>query len=194
MSETGTTPPEGQATADSALVDAFLQYRDAGLRVPAVPRELADRLEELADWQYGTEPVDLTDRAGFLAAAASPTTPASVAFGHAGHGVASWFLCYRLIRGPLAVFIRQRFGSPYDDTETSRIVVNSTLASIELLVVSAERALATGRLRAGRRLAMLVDEVGGSGWELLGGEGGWQASDSAIAGAMDFLVMKTDAQ
>jgi len=194
MSGTEAALPDGQAKAESALMDAFLRYRGAGLRMPAVPRELADRLQELADWQYGSEPVDVTDRAGFLAAAASPTVPASVAFGHVGHGVASWFLCYRLIRGPLAVFVRQRFGSPYDDAETSRIVVNSTMVTLEVLVVAAERARATGRLGAGQRLAVLVDEVGGSGWELLGGEGGWQASDSPIAGAMDFLAMKTDAQ
>ena len=43
----------------SAAEAAFLRYRDAGLRVPPVPRELVDRLAEQAEWLFATDARDL---------------------------------------------------------------------------------------------------------------------------------------
>lgn len=173
---------------ESFLEEAFLLYRDAGLRLPAVPRELVDSLEEQAEWQYATAPdADLTDRTGFLAEAADMRAGAAVAFGHTGHGQASWYLCYQLIRGPLAVFVRQRYGSPYDDDEIGRMMVNATAEGIEDLVVVADEGRESGRLGAGQRLVVVVDDVDGSGWEVLGGTSGWQTSDTPVAAATAFL-------
>ncbi len=173
---------------ESFLEDAFLLYRDAGLRMPPVPRELAGSLDEQADWQYGTAPgTDLTDRAGFLTEAAAMGAGPFVAFGHVGHGQASWYLCYQLIRGPLAVFVRQRYGSPYEDDEISRLLVNSTTEQVEELVVAAEEARPSGRLGAGQRLVVIVDDADESGWEVIGGGPGWQASDTPVAAATAFL-------
>jgi len=192
MSETLIAPSDRQEAfdPDGVLVEAFLLYREAGLYLPPVPRELARRLDELAEWQFGSAPADLTDRAAFLAEAARPDAGTSVAFGHAGHGLASWFLCYRLIRGPLAVFIRQRFGGPYDNEDVGRFIVNRTAQAIEALVVAADGARASGLIAAGQRLAVLVDDVEGSGWHMLGGESRWQPSESAITDALVALTAR----
>jgi hypothetical protein len=182
--------PEAQDAfaANGALSKASRLYRDAGLRLPPVPRELAPRLTELSEWQYASAPVELTDRAGFLAAAGDVAASAEVGFGHVGHGIASWWLCYRLIRGPLAVFLRLSYGGVHTDNEAAGSFFNATVERIEELIVQAEAADAAGRIGAGRRLAVLVDFVEGSGWQMLGSEPDWQASKSPIGEAMAFLA------
>ena len=182
-------PDDDDDEPASALEEAFLLYRDAGLRLPAVPRELAEALEQQADWQYASEPAELTDRAGFLAEAAKPKAGPSVAFGHTGHGVASWYLCYRLIRGPLAVFLRQRFGGAYDDPEIGLAVANGTAMAVEELVVAADQARAAKRLGPRERLVVVVDDVDGSGWQVMGGAAAdWHADEEPIAAASAFLA------
>jgi hypothetical protein len=169
---------------DAVLLDACQDYLEAGLRVPPVPREMVAALEEQAEWLYGTAPVDLTDRAAFVADARSGTAAPRVAFGHVGHGEASWYLCYQLIRGPLCVFVRQRFGSPYDDAETARAMVNGTIEGVEELVVHTDEARESGRLGHGQRLLVVVDEVEAGGYEILNGGKGFQDSEFPLAGAL----------
>jgi hypothetical protein len=192
MNNTVPPPPEAQdaLAPNGALSKATRLYRDAGLHLPPVPRELADRLEELAEWQYASAPVELTDRANFVALAGDAAAAPEVGFGHVGHGIASWWLCYRLIRGPLAVFLRVSYGGVYSDNEAAGSFFNATVGRIEELIVLADAARAAGRIGAGQRLAVLVDFVEGSGWQLLGGVPGWQASESPIAEAMEFLAAR----
>ena len=174
---------------EGALEEAFLLYRDAGLRLPPVPRELADSLSEQADWEYSSAPADLSDRAGFLADAAKPGADLAVAFGHTGHGVASWYLCYRLIRGPLAVYLRQRFGNAFDTEETGHALVNATMIAVEDLIVAADAAQQTGRIGPGQRLLVVVDDLEGSGWRVLGAPGStWHKDEVPLIAAADFLA------
>jgi hypothetical protein len=182
-------PADDRDAPDSALEEAFLLYRDAGLRLPPVPHELAEALGEQADWEYATAETDLTDRAAFLADAAQAAAPASVAFGHIGHGVASWYHCYRLIRGPLAVYLRQRFGSSLEvDAELGLVLVNGATTAVEDLVVSADDALANGRLRSGQRVLVVLDDQDGSGWQVLGAGGtAWEATEAPFSEALAFL-------
>jgi len=176
--------PAGMA----ALAHAVLRYRAAGLRVPPVPRELLEQLIERAEWQFGTDACDLTDRAGFLAAARDGAAPAEVGFGHVGHGVASWWLCYRLILAPLAVFVRQSFGSAYNDQEASRSIVNPTVERIEELIVLADAARRAGRIPPDQRLVLAIDDLDGSGWEVPGGVDGWRDSDKPLDDVVEFLA------
>jgi hypothetical protein len=175
---------EPTGTVLEAACDA---YREAGLRFPPVPLELTDDFDEQAgEWHYGTTDASLTDRIAFEADAQNPATPAQVAFGHVGHGVASWWLCYRLIRPSLAVFVRQSYGSAYEDNEeASRDRVNVVTAEIEELIVLADAAQAAGSLPAGQRLIVVVDDVEGSYWQVGSGpqapEDGSDALFAAVA-------------
>ena len=152
----------------TALEAACEAYREAGLRLPPVPLELADDFDEQpGDWHYGTTDVSLTDRAEFEAAAQNPATLQQVAFGHVGHGVSSWWLCYRLIRPSLAVFVRQSYGSAYEENEeANRDRVNDVAAEIEELIVVADAAQQAGRIPAGQRLIVVIDDVEGSYWQV----------------------------
>ena len=98
-----------------------------------------------------------------------------------------WWLCYRLILDPLAVFVRQSFGNIYDDAEGRRSMVNRTAWQLEELVVTADAARASGRLPAPQRLVVVVDERDGSGWFVAGGAPDWQDSAAPIAAAIEWL-------
>jgi hypothetical protein len=180
---------ENEQLADAeegALEEAFFLYRDAGLRLPPIPAELAPKLEEVAEWLFASSDVDLMDLAGFVEAANKPEAEPEVAFGHVGHGVASWFLCYRLIIDPLAVFLRQRFGAAVDGADEGGVeLFNSTAAELEELVIFAEVARRRGTLAPGTRLVLVLDDRAGDFWQI--GPGPQQASEQVLADATRFL-------
>jgi hypothetical protein len=176
-----------------AIEEAFLTYWDAGLRLPPVPRELAPLLREHGDWYFGTSDANPSDRAGFLAAARSAGSEAEVGFGHFGHGIASWYLCYRLILEPLAVFMRQSFGNVSDEEEAAANDarrVNAITSLFEELVVLADAARAGGALPAGRRLIVVIDDREGDFWQV-GPDGEPQPGDNVLADARTFLSPAT---
>jgi hypothetical protein len=179
-------PPE-QPMGMAIVETAFARYHNAGLRLPPVPRELVDRTAEQSEWQFGTDSAELTDRAGFLQDARDPQAEAALGFGHVGHGIASWFLCYRLILGPLAVFVHHSYGDAYGDDEASRRIFNRAVEQIEELIVMADAARRTGRIAPGQRLVVVIDPLGGSGWEVAGDENGWRKSGDPIEDAREFL-------
>jgi hypothetical protein len=190
MNDTAPVLQESQAAPkpNRALTKASRLYRETGLQFPPVPHELADRLQEQTEWQFGTEAVELTDHGGFLAAARDLATPAQIGFGHIGHGITSWWLCYRLIYDSLAVFLRQSFGGVYNDHEASLRVINPTVEQVEKLIPLADTARSTGRVAPGQRLALVIDDLGGSGWEIAGGSDGWHDSNQPIDDVMAFLA------
>lgn len=183
-SETGGQPTEGE---NPALEDAMAFYQQEGLRLPPVPRELATQIEEQDESKWGTTDRDLTDRGGFLDLASDPATPDLVDFGYVGHGVSSWWMCYQLLLGPLAAFVRQGYGGPYRNAERARLAVNTTIRDLEALIVTAEAAPAGSRLAPGQRLLVVVDDRDGSGWGVLGGEERWQSTDEPLDDAIEFL-------
>jgi hypothetical protein len=186
MNETAHAPQETKVApiTGGALAKAAQLYRTAGLRCPPVPPELAESLAGHAEWQFGTEVVDLTDRDDFLAAARDPASPAQVAFGHVGYGIANWWLCYRLILAPLAVFARHSFGGVYADHEASLRSINPNVEQVGELIALSDVAVHTGRLLPGRRLVLLLDPLGGSGWEIAGGADGWHDSNQPLDDVM----------
>ena len=187
MSSTINTDDDEDDAPDAVLAAAFDDYAASGLRMPPVPRELVGDLEEQDEWLYGTEPLDLGDREAFLDAVRAIAPRPRVAFGHTGHGQASWYLGYQLIRGPLCVFVRQRYGTPFDDAELARTFVNNTVEGIEELVVRADEASAAGRLADGQRLVVVIDDLEPGGIEVIGGADGWQEDEFPLAAASRWL-------
>jgi hypothetical protein len=174
--------------ATTVLEEAFQTYSDAGLRLPPVPLDMTESLDELSgDWHFGTADLPLTDRADFLAAAADPATPPQLGFGHMGHGVSSWWLCYRLIRGPLALFVRQSYGGVYDDEESSRAAVNNLVPDLEELIVGADLAQKSGRIAKGQRLIVVVDDLEGGYWQIGDGAPTPETGIDAVTAALAFL-------
>ena len=73
------------------------------------------------------------------------------------------------------------------NTAIGRLVVNGTAEQVEELVVAANEARTSGRLGAGERLVVVVDDADESGWEVIGSGAGWQASDTPVTAATAFL-------
>ncbi|GEM_PF-3452154 len=187
MSTTINTDDDEDDAPEAVLEAAFEDYAESGLRMPPVPRGLVSQLEEQAEWLYGTELLDLSDREEFLQAARAAAPKSRVALGHTGHGQASWYLGYQLIDGPLCVFVRQRYGTPYDDAELARTLVNNTVEGIEELVVRADEARDSGRLAAGQRLLVVIDDLEPGGIDVIGGTEGWQEDEYPLAAASRWL-------
>jgi hypothetical protein len=173
--------------AADVLDEACFTYRNAGLRMPPVPRQFLPRLQEVAVGRFGTDEADLSDREGFLAQARRPDALHAVGFGHVAHGPTSWWLCYRLVIDPFAAFVRQSFGGAYDDPELSRELANVTAETIEELVMTAYIARRLGRIAPGQRLILVVDDRDGGGWEVTGGLQKWRASEMPLADVMEYL-------
>jgi hypothetical protein len=141
-------------TGTDVVEDAFLACREAGLRLPPVPRELVDSMQELFDGAYGSRPVDPFDREAFLSAARDRSTKPLVAFGNVGHGISSWWFCYQVIAGALGLFVRIPFGGIGSSDEAARGAVNHVLALAEELIVAADEAAEKGALRGGRAIVV----------------------------------------
>lgn len=185
---TNTPAPANQDRgASEVLEEAFSQYQESGLRLPPVPRELIGALDEFSDWYWGSDTLDPMDVDGFLEAARQSGGEAEVAFGHAGHGVSSWWLCYRLKLDAVAVFIRQAYGGVYNDNAAVIPEINAANEALESLIPAAEAAKKAGRFQGGNRLIVVLDELGGNFWEIAGGDGKQHRAGDPIAAALKFL-------
>lgn len=180
-------PADDEEDEPSVLEDAFLQYQENGLRLPPVPRNLVDELDEFADWRWGNEDFNLEDREGLIDAARQPGGEDEVAFGHVGHGVSSWWLCYRLKLDALAVYVRLAYGGAYEDAEAALPGINDVAASLEDLIPAAEAAKAAGRFRGGHRLVVVIDEKQRGFWEIAGLPDGPHKSRDPLEDAMAML-------
>lgn len=204
MSGQGGTPEVAEQAgneAEAALATARAFYGAEQLRLPPLPRALAARLVQLdeAEWGIAADALtegdeedtvfghDLTDRNEFLDRATDPATPDDIAFGYAGHGVSSWWMCYQLILGPLALFIRQSYGGPYRDSEAARRAINAAFVDAEALIVKADAAAADGVIAPGQRLVVAVDDRDSPFWGLSDNPEHWQGSDDPIGAAEAFL-------
>lgn len=99
-----------------ALPDLASSFTAAGLSVPRLPRALAERLCRRGEWWWSIrvdEPNPLEDylwwpepAAGYLR---SPV-PDHLTVAHAGHGLNSYALTWRLALGPLAFRVQSGYG------------------------------------------------------------------------------------
>jgi hypothetical protein len=60
-------------------------------------------------------------------------------------------MCYQLILGPLALFVRRSYGGPYEDAERTRRDVNQAFSDAEALIISVNAATGRGRLTPNQR-------------------------------------------
>jgi hypothetical protein len=166
---------------------AAVAWRASGLLLPPLPRELADAIRQFGPMSFGTHDADPADRDGWLARARDPDSPAAVAMNHAGHGVNSYALSYQLIQPALAAFVRQSFGGVYGDQEAERKRFNAIVERLEEVVILADAASRSSRIQKGHRLVIVIDDLGGGGWERAPG-GSWQASERPIDDALRSLA------
>lgn len=169
-----------------ALHAVYYQFDAAGLRMPPIPRDLLGKFQVFDDWRFGTRDVDPGDRSALAVEAADSAVQDYVAFGHVGHGVNSWWICCRLVVGPLAVYVRHGFGGAYQDSAAGAAAVHHSFLRVEELIVGAESARRTGVLPAGSRLLVIQDDQQGSGWRIAGvRETSWSPARDAFTPALE---------
>lgn len=186
-----TTPapaPIDTADASTPLEIAFLLFRDEGLRLPPVPREMIDSLARLGPWRFGAPADDLPsldDRAAWEQRLHAGTLPNHVHFGHIGHGLSSWSLVYSLVLDSVAIYLRMPYGNAFGNAAAARVRVNAAVMTIEELVVLADDARDTGRLHHGERVVVIEDATApGSGFAV---GSPWNDAEAALSMARTAL-------
>jgi hypothetical protein len=193
MSST-TEDADAELAAGAALESAQAFYWGQKLRLPPLPRALAARLTQWDQAEWGiasgegeANRHDLTDRPGFLDRAMDPASPDDVAFGYVGHGAASWWMCFQLMSGPLAVFVRQSYGGPYREPEPARRALDGIFRDLEVLLVKADAAAEEEIIPKGQRLIVVIDDRNPSVWGLSGDPDHWIGADDPLLGVEAFL-------
>lgn len=165
---------------------AALACRAAGLLLPPVPAELADRLVPMGAFHFASHTLHPADRPAWMAAARDPATPTGLSFGHFGHGVNSWSLAYCLVLPALAVHIDLPYGGIYGDRAVQASQFNAVVERVEELIVLAEASARNGALKDGSRLMVAIGQAGGA-WGL-SRDDRWHDSAHPIEDALRALV------
>ncbi len=172
----------------SVIEDAYMSYRDAGLRLPPVPHVLIDELDELANWFWGTDQLALDNAVEFNESASVAGGDEEIAFGLTGHGITSVWLCYRLKLSSIAVYTRAAFGGAYHDSAAALPRINRCAELLEQLIPAAAAAFEAGRFRGGHRLVIVDDELTERSWQIAGLPESRRASANPLEDALAFLA------
>ncbi|MCM2369894.1 hypothetical protein [Aporhodopirellula aestuarii] len=178
---------ENSAEAMTVIEEAYLEYRDAGLRLPPIPKEFVETLDEFADWYWGTDEMSLDNVTAFLESAMQPGGESGLAFGITGHGINSLWLCYRLKLKTLAVYTRFAFGGAYQDNDAAIPRVNEATTLLEELIPAAQAANEAGRFRGGHRMVVIDDQLSERSWQIAGGPVDKNVTDNPIREALTYL-------
>ncbi len=180
-----------------ALPDLASNFAGAGLSVPRLPRALAERLCRRGEWWWSSrldEPNPLEDYLWWPEPAGSclrSPVPDHVTVAHAGHGLNSYALTWRLAFGPLAVRVQSAYGG-IDSSDAEDVAEQASLfRRVSSLVAAVDEVRFpfshTPRMRAicvevstlrGVRTALRWDGQAGA-WTSLLGDGADELSDHA---------------
>ncbi|MET1117281.1 MAG: hypothetical protein ABWY08_20330 [Comamonas sp.] len=150
---------------DLLQAEAFL--RTAGLSLPAMPAELAEKIRERALGIYSTRELPAAPYVleAYVAALLRPDHPGDYALlAIDGHGVQSWAFHYYLVSGPLALFVQLPWGGVYTDATTARAEIDRVLAWAQPLPQRLARLKHQGRLAPGQKLLVVFSRFSKSRW------------------------------
>ena len=193
------TPPD-DAPADledapelAPVEELFAMLQEAELPFPPMPRELADRLEEVGPWLYATRPIEASPyEAGLWLDEVLEGVEDYVLVGHAGYGLSSWAMHYYLVFGGLAVIAQVRWGHATSDDEKAAARLRDCIQAVEDLYVETEVARAEGRLAPDERIVVVEHPRAGSLWARVKigtsrDEAPWQTAPNAALAALASL-------
>lgn len=170
-------------------------FRKAELAFPAIPRDLAARLEEREPWVFSTRPLPASpyDIERFVEEVHSGVIDDYAVLAHAGHSVNSYALHYYLVRGPLALFLQLAWGGAYGDDVRDRAHVRQCFSMADRLL-KATGAVPATPLVGSDRLLVVGSDFYGSEWrapngtvERLGPGGDTQHVVDVLAAAIQFV-------
>jgi hypothetical protein len=169
----------------STVAELRSAFEAAALAVPTVPTEFADTLEHRGAWCWSTEPLDTTPYLveEFVRAFEVDPTHDRLVVAHAGHGMASWFLCYYVSIGSVGVFVHSAWGSSLDSEEHDA----AARARFAARLHDADEFIARARANAnGSVVAVVASDTAGDRWAswLPGSRPDWQRDHSPFAAAL----------
>jgi hypothetical protein len=144
------------------LAEANALFREAGLPVPAIPPQLAARLEQREPWCYATRELDHSpyDWRAFVDEA-DPAVSDYAVLAHAGHGANSYAIHYYLVHGPLRLFLQLGWGGVYMDAAATTRTVHDCFRLADQL----DAAIPTSRkIPPGASLLIAASDLHGSTW------------------------------
>lgn len=94
------------------------KFREAGLALPTIPSAFRNAIYEWEPWFLASQPYPeaYMDFSMDSLPSLRVPTPDQIAISHAGHGINSYALNFRLALGPLAILVRQSWGGAYGDS------------------------------------------------------------------------------
>lgn len=142
-------------------------FQDEGLVLPEVSPSLKPELRQVSETAFATRdlPWSLYDIPLALAELTSgqPVAP-YLAFGLAGHGIASQAVHAHEVTDQTAVYLQVRWGTIFDDPEADRKRFAASLRLRQRLAGLVKDAVQSGRFPADRRLVVVQSSFLGSQW------------------------------
>jgi hypothetical protein len=180
-------------TDPSCLDDLRSTFTAAGLAVPTVPAEFHEVLERRGSWCWSSEPLDTTPYLveEFVRSFEVDPTHDRIVIAHAGHGSASWVLCYFVMIESVGVFVHSSWGSSLDTEEQDAVAKERFAARLH----DATEFLDNARSRTRDSVvAVVVSDMAGDRWARwrLGERPEWQRSPNPFVAALDAMVETPD--
>lgn len=154
-----------------ALEQARQLFADSGLPFPFIPPEMTGEIRQITEWVYGTrsDQAFLYYLTWFINEVGTTPVADYLLFGHDGHGINSYAIHYYLVRGPLALFVQESWGSAYGDKEKDSQAVAERFSQAEALVHAVETAQQRGVFKPDERLVVVTSSFYGAIWRRLQG-------------------------
>lgn len=122
------------------------KFREAGLALPAIPSAFQNSIFEWEPWLLASQPypeANMDFSMDSLPSLRVPT-PDQIAISHAGHGINSYALNFRIALGPLALLVRQSWGGAYGDSATEAAAWKDLIAKVNGLIESLDAPVRPG--------------------------------------------------
>ena len=159
-----------------------------GLPFPVVPDGMAGDLQQFTPTFYATceLPNGLWNVDALVDEAAAGKHRNVVAFGFEGHGVESWAFHYFLADADMAVVLQLRWGGAFADADQARGRIEGSLEFVRMLQGDLRQAVSSGKLTAGRRVAVLETDFSRPRWAWVtdGGQPAWDFGEPVLFNAL----------
>jgi len=155
-------PAPARATRMTDLREAKQLFQEAGLAFPAIPEELAARMEKREKWVFATRALDVTPYKldHYLLELLRGHSGDYAVLAHSGHGINSYAIQYYLVHGALRLFLHLAWGGVYTDEGAASANVRDCFALADEIVPAVRAA----GLASGDVLVLTGTDFYGSCW------------------------------
>jgi hypothetical protein len=155
-------------------------FQEAGLILPSIPKELAERLKEQDNWLFSTREISMSPY-NLQHYVCEVNVEDYVILSHSGHGVNSYAIQYYLVYKTLRMFLQLGWGGVYMDAKADATKIHKCFSlADEIIPTIVQNA---GGILASDRLTIVGSDFYGSYWSQRAGnrrDGAEGAKDRAL--------------